>query len=374
MATDSVSAPAPRPGILEIDPYVGGESKAVANRALGRPIRLASNEGPFGPSPAATAAYAALGGEIHRYPDGSAHALRTAIGEAFGLDPALITCGAGSDELIALLTKAYAGPGDEVLYSRHGFMMYPISARAAGATPVTAPETNLRTDVDALLAAVTPRTKIVFVANPNNPTGALLPAEEIARLHAGLPPSVVLALDSAYAEYVEEPGYDAGERLVATASNVVMLRTFSKLYAMAGLRLGWAYGAPGIIDTLNRVRGPFNVGAAAQAAGVAALGDRAFVKRSLEHNRTWRDWTARALAALGLTVYARQANAPTAGNFLLVGFAPGAAEAARLFLRDEGILVRQMGGYGLPDCLRITIGTEEEMREVVDALARHLAA
>lgn len=374
MATEPSSAPAPRPGILDIDPYVGGESKAVANKQLGRPIRLASNEGPFGPSPAATAAYAALGGEIHRYPDGSGHALRTAIGETFGLDPALITCGAGSDELIALLTKAYAGPGDEVLYSRHGFMMYPISAKAAGATPVTAPETNLRTDIDALLAAVTPRTRIVFVANPNNPTGALLSADEIGRLHAGLPSSVVLGLDSAYAEYVEEPGYDAGAALVATASNVVMLRTFSKLYAMAGLRVGWAYGAPGIIDTLNRVRGPFNVGAAAQAASVAALGDRAFVKRSLDHNRTWREWTARELAALGLTVYARQANAPTAGNFLLVGFAPGTAEAARLRLRDDGILVRQMGGYGLPDCLRITIGTEEEMREVVASLARHLAA
>ncbi len=362
----------PRPGIMDIDPYIGGESQAPANPTLGRPIRLASNEGAFGPSPAAMEAYRAAAADIHRYPDGGATALRAALGETFGLDPARIVCGAGSDELIALLTRAYAGPGDEVLYSRHGFLMYPIAAKTAGATPVAAPETHRRTDVDALLAAVTERTRLVFLANPNNPTGALLPAAEIARLHAGLPQTVILAIDAAYAEYVEDPAYEAGAALAADAPNVVMLRTFSKIFGMGGLRLGWAYAAPGIVDVLNRMRGPFNVGAPAQAAAVAALGDTAFLERSRAHNRVWRDWTARALADLGLDVVGLQANNPTAGNFLLVSFGDRDAEAARLALRERGILVRQMGAYGLPDCLRITIGTEAEMRALIAALAEHL--
>src|SRR5712671_1989607 len=235
------AAPVPGPGILDISPYVGGESQADG---VARPIRLASNESALGPSPKAVAAYKALAGEIHRYPDGGAHGLREALGRHHGLDPARIVCGAGSDELIALLLRGYAGPGTEVLYSRHGFLMYPIGAMSVGATPIAAPERALTGDVDALLERVTDRTRIVFIANPNNPTGTYLGADEMARLHSGLPSSVLLAIDAAYAEFVNRNDYQPGISLVDRAENVVMLRTFSKIYALAGLRLGWAYCPP----------------------------------------------------------------------------------------------------------------------------------
>ena len=274
----------PRPGILEITPYVGGEAKAPG---VERPIRLASNENALGPSRKAMAAYNALAADIHRYPDGNAQELREALGRHHGIDPERIVCGAGSDELITLLLRCYAGPGDEVLYSRHGFLMYPINALAVGALPVAAAERDLTVDVDALLARVTERTRIVFIANPNNPTGTYLGAEEIARLHAGLPSSVLLAVDAAYAEFVNRNDYEPGIALVNRAENVVMLRTFSKIYALAGLRLGWAYCPAAIADLLNRLRGPFNVGAAAQAAGIAAIEDIEALYRARVHNERW---------------------------------------------------------------------------------------
>jgi histidinol-phosphate aminotransferase len=361
-------APVPRPGILDIAPYVGGEAHAPGVDKL---IRLASNEGALGPSPKAVEAYAAHAAELHRYPEGGSTALREELGRRFGLDPDRIVCGSGSDELIALLVRAYAGPGDEVLYSRHGFLMYPIAAKSAGAVPVTAPEKDLRTDVDAMLAAVTGRTRIVFIANPNNPTGSYIGADEVRRLHAGLPEHVLLVVDAAYAEYVDAPDYSSGAELVDEFPNVVMARTFSKIYALGGMRLGWVYAPAGVADVLNRVRGPFNVNAAAQAAGLAALVDTDFVERSRRHNEVWRAWFAEQLSGLGLKVY------PSVANFVLVSFANAGdhnspAEAARQFLKERGILVRQMGAYGLGDCLRITIGTEEEMRAVADALARFL--
>ena len=353
--------PRPRPGVLELQPYVGGESKAPgANRV----IRLASDENALGAGQAAQEGYRAAAGELHRYPDGGAVALREAIAKAEDLDAARIVCGAGSDELIALLVRAYAGPGDEVLYSRHGFLMYSIAALAAGATPVAAEERDCTADVDALLALVGPRTRLVFLANPNNPTGSLLPAAEVDRLHRGLPPDVILALDAAYAEYVEDPGYEAGARLVEAADNVVMLRTFSKIHGLAALRLGWSYGSPAITDVLNRVRGPFNVASAAQAAGLAAIADGAHLERSRAHNRTFLPWLARELATLGLEPL------PSAGNFLLVRFPDAAksAPAALARLKAEGILVRGMAAYGLPDCLRITVGLEEELQALVASL------
>jgi len=351
---------------MALTPYVGGAHAAPAGARLraNRTIRLASNENPLGAGKAATAAYAAGGGDLHRYPDGDARALREAIAAAEGLHAAQIVCGAGSDELIQLLVKAYAGPGDEVLYSRHGFLIYPIAAKAAGATPVAAPERDLTADVDALLARVTERTRMVFVANPNNPTGSLLSAAEMRRLHAGLPKDVVFGIDSAYAEYVTDPGYDAGAALVEAAENVVMLRTFSKIHGLAALRLGWAYASPAIADVLNRVRGPFNVGAAAQAAGVAALADRAHVEASRRLNARLLPWFSDELRRLGFAV------APSAGNFVLVRLADAAAAQSALErLKAEGILVRAMGGYGLPDSLRITIGTEEDLAAVRDSLA-----
>ena len=361
------SAPVPRPGILDIAPYVGGEAKA---EGFDRPIRLASNESALGPSPKAVTAYRALANQIHRYPEGTALELREALGRHHRLDPERIVCGSGSDELIALLLRCYAGPDEEVLHSRHGFLMYAIGALSVGATPVAVPERNLTADVDALLARVTERTRIVVVANPNNPTGTYLSTAELARLHAGLPPTVVLAIDAAYAEFVNRNDYDAGAALVDRADNVVMLRTFSKIYALAGLRLGWAYCPPAIADVLNRVRGPFNVTAPALAAGIAAVEDTEALEHARDHNERWLPWFSERLAALGLPL------TPSVGNFVLPRFPdlPGHdAAAAFEFLRARGILTRRVTGYGLPQHLRITIGTGAEMERVAAVLAEFMA-
>jgi histidinol-phosphate aminotransferase len=358
----------PRPGILDIAPYVGGEAQIAG---VERPIRLASNESALGPSGKAIAAYRALAGEIHRYPEGNALELREALGRRHGLDSARILCGAGSDELIALLLRCYAGPGDEVLYSRHGFLMYPIGAMSVGATPIAAPERALTSDVDALLDRVTDRTRIVFIANPNNPTGTYLGAEEMARLHAGLPPSVLLAIDAAYAEFVNRNDYQPGVELVDRAENVVMLRTFSKIYALAGLRLGWVYCPPAIADVLNRVRGPFNVAAPALAAGVAAVEDIAALNRARAHNQRWLPWFSERLAGLGIPL------TPSVANFVLAGFPHDPrknADAAFAFLHSRGILTRKMASYGLPQHLRITIGTGPEMETVATALTEFMGA
>ena len=362
-----MTSPRPRPGILEIVPYVGGKSGAPGDRPV---AKLSSNESPLGPSPVAAAAYRDLAGELHRYPDGGSSKLRQAIARRHNLDPDLVVCGAGSDELIGLLVRAYAGPGDEVLYSRHGFLMYPLAALAAGAHPVAAPEKELRADVDALLEHVTSRTRLLFIANPNNPTGSYLTGAELRRLHEGLPADVILVIDAAYAEYAEAPDYDSGLELAGSTPNTVAMRTFSKLYGLAALRLGWMTAAPGIVDVMNRVRGPFNVSLAAQAAGAAALADEAHAEKARAHNRTWLPWLERELAALGLRSY------PSLGNFLLVEFPSGAgrnAAAANAYLEAEGIIPRQMGAYGLPDCLRISIGLEDENRRLVEALKGFVA-
>ncbi len=361
-----MSSPAPQPGILDIAAYVGGES---AIKGAEKVIKLSSNEGALGVPDGAQAAFAELAAELHRYPDGGSTALRHAIAEAHGLDAERIVCGHGSDEIISLLCQSYAGPGDDVLYSAHGFLMYAISAKAAGATPVAAPETDLTADVDALLAAVTERTRLLFLANPNNPTGSLVAGAELHRLRRELRDDILLVVDAAYAEYIDDADYESGQAMVDAADNVVMTRTFSKIYGLGGLRLGWGYGPPAVVDVLNRVRGPFNVSAAALAAGLAAVGDTEFLARSRAHNDQWRAWTRENLQALGLTV------PPSAGNFLLVCFAGTDgrdAEAADEFLKGRGIIIRRMAGYGLPDCLRISIGLENEMRAVVSALAAFL--
>jgi histidinol-phosphate aminotransferase len=359
--------PQSRPGILGIAPYVGGEARIAG---VDRPIRLASNESALGPSAAAVAAYCSLAGEIHRYPDGNAELLRGTLGRRHGLDQDRIVCGAGSDELIALLLRCYAGPGDEVLYSRHGFLIYPIGTLAVGATPVAAPEQALTTDVDALLERVTSRTRAVFIANPNNPTGTYLGAAELSRLHAALPASVLLAIDSAYAEFVNRNDYEAGVALVDRADNVVMLRTFSKIYALAGLRLGWAYCPLAIADVLNRVRGPFNVSAPAIAAGVAAVEDVAALERARAHNDAWLPWFSDRLSAIGLAL------TPSVANFVLPRFPDMPdrnADAAFRFLQSRGILTRKMAAYGLPRHLRITIGTGAEMEKVATVLGEFMA-
>ncbi len=357
----------PRPGIMEVRPYVGGESSVSGAK---RVIRLASNENPLGAGPRARAAYGAHQHALHRYPDGGSTKLRETIAQVYGLDAARIVNGSGSDELITLLVRAYAGPGDEVLHSAHGFLMYSIATKTVGATAVAAPERNLTADVDALLSRVSSKTRLLFLANPNNPTGSYLPAEEIARLREALPDQVLLVIDAAYAEYVARDDYEPGAGLVEACDNVVMIRTFSKIYGLASLRLGWAYCPPGIVDVLHRLRGPFNVTGAAQEAGVAALLDPQHVERSIAHNAQWLAWLGGELAKLGLDP------APSVGNFLLVEFPEAAgrdADAALKALRSRGILVRAMGAYGLAQCLRITVGTEAEMKSLRDALREFLA-
>lgn len=350
----------PRPSILSVEPYVGGESKIPG---VNRIVKLSSNEGPFGPPPGAVEAIRTMAAEAHRYPDGNATALREAIGARFGLDPARIVVGNGSDELLALLILAYGGEGTELVMSAHGFLMYDITGRWAGCRIIKVPEKNLTTDVDGMLAAVGPRTRLVFLANPNNPTGSILPQAEVERLRAGLRDDILLVLDSAYAEYVTRPDYDAGARLVDASGTTVMTRTFSKIFGMGGMRLGWAYAPAPLVDVLSRVRGPFNVNAAAMAAGVAALAEKGWVEQSVAHNTEWRGKVSDALTAAGIKVW------PSEGNFVLADF--GAAEKARAAdaaLKARGLIVRAMGGYGLPQCLRITIGTAEECTMVTDAL------
>ncbi|HEX2891329.1 histidinol-phosphate transaminase [Vineibacter terrae] len=360
-----MTAPQPRPGIMTMAPYVGGKDTVEGKATV---MKLSSNEGALGPSPKAMEAYTKAAAELHRYPDGGCEKLREAIGRHYGLDPARIVCGAGSDELLNLLVRAYCGPGDELLYSAHGFMMYPLNAKGVGAIPVTAPEKDLRTDVDAMLAKVTPKTRVVCLANPNNPTGSYITREDVRRLHAGLPRQVLLVLDAAYAEYVSRNDYDAGVELVNAAENVVMCRTFSKIYAMGGLRLGWMYGPAAVIDVMNRLRQPFNVNAAAQAAGIAALADVAHVDATRTNNDIWLPWLTAELARLGLKPR------PSVGNFVLVGFGSQArAEAANAHLMNDGVIPRMMHGYGLGDHLRITIGTEDEVKAVRDSLARFVA-
>jgi histidinol-phosphate aminotransferase len=358
----------PRPSILSVEPYVGGESRIPG---VNRIIKLSSNEGAFGPPPAAIAAIQAMAAEAHRYPDGGATALREAIGGRFGLDPARIVVGNGSDELISLLILAYGGEGTELVMSAHGFMMYDITGRWAGCRIIKVPERDLRADVDGMLAAVGPRTRLVFLANPNNPTGALLPQAEVERLRAGLRDDILLVLDSAYAEYVTRPDYDGGVRLVDAGGPgaTVMTRTFSKIFGLGGMRLGWAYAPASVVDVLGRVRGPFNVNAAAMAAGIAAVAEAGWVERSVAHNTEWRGKVAAALTAAGIRVW------PSEGNFVLADFAtPEAARAADAALRARGLIVRAMGGYGLPHCLRITIGTAEECTMVTDALVAFMAS
>lgn len=350
--------PLPRPGILDIKPYVGGEGRVEGVTHL---VRLASNENALGCSPKAREAYLKASTDLHRYPDGSALELRTALGKAHDMNPDRIVCGSGSEELISLLVRSYAGVGDEVLYSQYGFLMYPICAKAVGATPVAAPEKDFRTDVDALLAAVTPKTKMLLIANPNNPTGSWLNRAEMKRLCEKLPASVLLVIDSAYAEFVQDKDYEDGRALVDAHPNAVMLRTFSKIYGLAALRLGWGYCSPEVTGVINRVRGAFNVNAPAQAAGVAALADKDFIRKTIEMTVTGRHYLSEQISALGWKVL------PSVGNFLLVDFGPK-AEELRVKLKDKGIFIRQMGAYNLPHHLRITVGTADDNMRLVEAL------
>ncbi|MBY0511333.1 MAG: histidinol-phosphate transaminase [Rhodospirillaceae bacterium] len=358
-----MALPQPRPGVMSIPLYEAGKSSI---KGTARVIKLSSNEAALGASPHAMAAYGPLAETLYRYPLGDSHELRTAIAEVHGLDVARIICGCGSDEMFALLCRAYAGPGDEVIHTEHAFAIFAIYARSVGAIPVAVKEKNLTADVDTILAAVTPNTKLVFLANPNNPTGTCVPAADIVRLRDGLREDIVLVLDGAYAEFVEAPDYDGGFMLARTTPNTVATRTFSKIYGLAALRLGWAYGPAAIIGAMERLRAPFNVTKAAQAAGVAAVRDQAHIAKAKAHNIKWKQIALQRLRGLGLQV------ADSAGNFILPEFPTTkgrTAAEADAFLQTKGLIVRRVDGYGLPNHLRITIGNEEEMTAVLDALA-----
>lgn len=352
----------PQPGILDIEPYVPGKS---ASGSTSRIIKLSSNESAYGCSPKATEAYLAHASSLRRYPDGSATNLRTALAGHYQIPEESLICGAGSDELIALIIQAYAGVGDEVLYSEYGFLMYPISTRKVGAVPVKAKEKHYRTDVEALRDHVTPKTKIVFVANPNNPTGSHISKQEMTWLRHHLPEHVLLVIDAAYAEYVTEADYDAGWELVASTPNTIMLRTFSKIYGLASLRLGYAYCPKEIADVLNRLRGPFNVSSPALACGVAALHDTKFVEKAKLNNDASLGYLMHAYRDLGLIPH------PSQGNFILVEFPKNEKHSAALanrFLEEHGILVRDVSPYNLNHCLRISIGTQDENSELLEQL------
>lgn len=348
----------PRSGIMDISPYVGGQSHIEgANRV----IKLSANENPFGPSKHAVEAYRELADSLGLYPEAQAP-LAAKIADVHQLDPARIMLGAGSDEIISLLCKAYAGEGDEVLYSAHGFLMYSLSAMAAGAAPVTAPESNLTADVDAIIAAFTDRTRLVFLANPNNPTGTMIDAAALTRLADAIPERALLVIDGAYAEYLKPAETDGALHLAETRENVVVTRTFSKIYGLAALRLGWAYGPEHVVDVFNRVRGPFNITAPALEAGAAAMQDQAYVERCRVTNEVWRDWLAREIEAAGFSVV------PSKANFLLVDAGERVPDLDA-HLKSRGLIARRVDGYGLPGHLRISVGDEEACRLVAEAVA-----
>ena len=362
----TATRPEPRKGVLEIEAYVPGRSKAPGAATV---FKLSSNETPLGPSPKALAAYKAAADHLEDYPDGSASDLREAIGRVFGLDPERIVCGSGSDDLLHLLANAYLVDGDEAIYTTHGFLIYPIVTLGTGAKPIVAPEKNFTADVDTILAAVTGRTRIVFLANPNNPTGTCLPFDEVKRLHRGLPPNVLLVLDAAYAEYVRRNDYEAGIELVATSENVVMTRTFSKIHGLASLRLGWMFAPAHVVDAINRIRGPFNLTGPAIAAGVAAIQDLEHQERSREHNTRWLNWLMTEIGNLDLQV------TPSVANFVLIHFPDTKGKTAKeadAFLTARGLILRQTTAYKLPNALRMTVGTEEANHAVVAALKEFL--
>ncbi|RVJ13952.1 histidinol-phosphate transaminase [Sinorhizobium medicae] len=362
----ALKSPEPRSGILDIAAYEPGKEIAPG---LAKVHKLSSNETPLGASPRAIEAFQKAAFNLERYPDGQANALKEAIAAVHGLNAANILCGNGSDELLGLLCQTYLGPGDEGIVTQHGFLVYRIQIAASGGTPVTVSERDERVDVDAIIAAVTERTRIVFIANPGNPTGTYVPVDEVRRLHAALPAGALLVLDAAYAEYVRRNDYEAGLELVSSNRNVVMTRTFSKIYGLAGLRIGWMYAPRDVVEALDRVRGPFNLNAPAIAAGAAAIRDQAFIAEAGDHNQKWLAIVSQALTKIGLRV------TPSVTNFVLIHFPAEAgmsAGDADSYLTSRGFILRAVGAYGFPNALRMTIGTKEANEGVVAALTEFM--
>jgi histidinol-phosphate aminotransferase len=366
MTDATFAAPEPKSGILDIAPYVGGKS---AIPGVVEPIKLSSNENALGAGEKARDAYAAALANIHVYPDGRANKLRAAVADAHGLEPERLIFGNGSDEVFALLNQTYLQPGDNIVTGEYAFIAYQISARACQAEVKLAPEPNFRVDVEALAALVDERTRLVYLSNPSNPTGSFNTDEEIRRLHAALPPRVLLVIDEAYAEFVTEPEWESAFGLAREASNVVVTRTFSKLHGLGGLRVGFGYAPLAVEQAVDRIRLPFNVSVPGIEAAVAALTDEAHQKASRDLVTEWRPRLTQAIRGFGFDVF------PSAANFILVRFLDEkrTAAAASAYLLSKGIIVRQVGGYGLPDCLRITIGTADQNRAVLDALSEFAA-
>eukprot|EP01037_Dinobryon_pediforme_P025873 gene25873-28190_t len=363
-----MNAPQPKPWVMAIAPYVPGRSTSEGGAPV---IKLSSNENPLGTSAQAVEAFAAHSADLARYPDAGAALLREAIAAHHDLDPARVIYGTGSDEVLHLIAGAYAGPGDEIIQVRYGFAVYEIATRRVGATLVIADDRDYATDVDAILAAVTERTRVIFVANPNNPTGTFTRKEEIARLHAGLPAQVMLVLDQAYAEYLAPEDDDGGLDLARTTSNVIVTRTFSKIHGLAAERIGWGYGSEDAISAMHRIRAPFCCTTAGQEAAIAALGAADFIAASREHNREWRAWFAQEMGKLG---NAGLRVIPSEANFLLVLFEGAVtAETAYKALLSRGYIVRWLPGQGLANGLRMTIGTEAETRGLAEALREIVA-
>jgi histidinol-phosphate aminotransferase len=358
--------PTAKPGVTDITPYKPGKSQA---EGIEHPVKLSSNENILGCSPAAKAAYAAAAEQMNLYPDGRANALRAAIARRYDVEPERLVFGCGTDEIFHLINQVFLEPGDNIIQGEFGFGAYAIGARASQGEVRLAPEPNLLIDVDEMLKLVDERTRIVFVANPANPTGTWITAEEVRRLHAGLPPSVLLVLDGAYAEFCTDPRFDDGLDLARDSANVIVTHTFSKIHGLAALRIGWAYCPVEIADAFDRIRPPFNTSIAGQAAAIEALGDTAFQAQSLELVERWRPWLAQQLGGLGLEV------TPSATNFILIRFPtePGRTAAdAEAFLARHGYLVRGVAGYGLPQHIRLNVGLEEHNRAVVDLIAQFL--
>ena len=362
-----INAPAPKPGILDIAPYVGGKSSIVG---ISEPMKLSSNENALGAGSKAREAYEAAIKNIHIYPDGRATKLRAAVAEHHGLEPERLIFGNGSDEVFALLNQAYLTPGDNIVTGQYGFLAYRISALGCEAQVKLAPEPGYKAEVDALLAEVDERTKIVYVSNPSNPTGSYNSGEEIRRLHEALPPHILLVVDEAYAEFVAEPDWETTFPLARNASNIVVTRTFSKIHGLGGLRVGFGYAPIGVAEAVDRIRLPFNVSIPGIEAATAALGDEAHQRASREMVQTWRPRLTQAIRGFGFEVL------PSAGNFVLVLFRDEKrnAAAASDYLNSKGIIVRPVGGYGIHDGLRITVGTEDQNRAVIDALSEFAAS
>ena len=353
-----MTALTPQPGIMEIALYEGGKS-AIAGRT--DVLKLSSNENPLGPVPAAMAAVAEALRDMHRYPSTDHAALRAAIGEVWSVDPARVICGVGSDEVLQFVTQAYAGPGDEIIHTEHGFSMYPVLIHMAGATPVRVPEKARVVDVEAILGAVTERTRIVLLTNPGNPTGTRISHAALDRLVAELPERVILVIDAAYAEYAD--GYDGGLRHAQSRPNVLMTRTFSKIYGLGGLRIGWGYGPKEMIEVMTRIRQPFNLSGVQLAAAEAAVRDRDWVADCAALNAAQRARLIGALGQLGI------ACDPSETNFVLARLADEAeASSAEAALLGEGIILRRVTGYGFPEGLRITVGDAEQTGRVIEAL------